>query len=132
MKELVNLVQHVSGAGSRLGLCCLILAVEDRLQQFQIPIAEEAPDETVSGASRIVEAVVGDAFGDRPRGARQFRQYPAVDGETRILGLERRIALDAVHLRKAGCIPKLGAEITVTGDPRRIELNVTPLGRPDR
>ncbi len=47
MQQLVDLFENVGDAGLRLRLGALVLAAEDRLQQFEIPVAELVPDEAV-------------------------------------------------------------------------------------
>ena len=51
------------GHGARLGGGFGIAAGEDRLDQLEIPVAEDVPDEMVDGARGFVEA-------DRPRAPR--------------------------------------------------------------
>ena len=56
------------------------LAVEHRLDQLEIPVAERAPDELVDGAGRLVELVGLDAGRDGRRRALDLAGDPAVDG----------------------------------------------------
>ena len=86
VQQLVDLVEHEGHRRLALGLGRLVVAHEDRLQQFEIPVAEQVPDEAVGSTGRLVETVRGDAVGDVARRARQFGQDPAVD---RQLGVVR-------------------------------------------
>ena len=61
VQQLEHLVEHPGGHGARLGLGRLVVAGEDRLDQLQIPVAEDVPDELVDGAGRLVELVGFDA-----------------------------------------------------------------------
>ena len=47
MQELEDFLQHPAGGGARLGLGRRIVAVQDRLGEFQIPVAEGVPGELV-------------------------------------------------------------------------------------
>jgi hypothetical protein len=51
MQQLVDLVQHIGRAGLALGLGGLVRAHEDRLEQFEIPVAELVPDEAIGCAA---------------------------------------------------------------------------------
>ncbi|MNW16979.1 hypothetical protein D3C71_2160130 [compost metagenome] len=44
--------------------CRFILAAEDRLQQFEVPVAELVPDEPIETASGLVEPEAFERFGD--------------------------------------------------------------------
>ena len=56
MQQLEDLIARPSRghAGFRLG--AFVCAVEERLDEFQIPVAVHIPDEMIGRAGRIVEA----------------------------------------------------------------------------
>ena len=56
MQQHERLVEHESGHGARLGRGFGLAAGEDRLDQLQIPVAIDVPDEMVDRARRLVEA----------------------------------------------------------------------------
>ncbi len=127
MQDLVDLIQAVSSGCLRFSLSKLIVAHEDWLEQFQIPIAELVPDKTICRACRFIEAIVRNAFRDSARRLGQFRQNPAIDSKLCIIRLEVWIKLHAVHLSKTCRIPKLRTEIAIASNTRRVELNIAAL-----
>ena len=56
---LIDFIQRLL---SRKSLLRRSLAVEDRLAQLQIPVAEFMPDKPVNGSGGIIEAVVVKAY----------------------------------------------------------------------
>ena len=85
MQQLVDLVEHEGRAACAFGLGRLVVAHEDRLQQFEIPVAELVPDEAVGAPAASLKRYAVDAVGDLARGARQFGQDPAVDRQLRVV-----------------------------------------------
>jgi hypothetical protein len=57
----------------------LVLALQQRLGELQIPVAEDAPDMGVDRARRVVEAVAGQRRVDRLAQPRGLADDPAVD-----------------------------------------------------
>ncbi len=128
MQELQALVEHPGGAGARLGLGLLVVAGEDRLDQLEIPVAEDAPDELVDGGGRLVELVGFDAGGHGAGGALGLPSDPAVQRVAHALGIEVALAHAFVHLGEARRVPELGGEVAVALDALRRELDVAALG----
>ena len=61
----------------------LIPAVEDRFDQFQIPVAEFMPDKLVNASGRLIEAVFIQALDNLIDGLIESRKDPAI-GERKI------------------------------------------------
>ena len=83
MQQLQRLVEHPGGHGARLGGGRLVAAGEDRLDQLEIPVAEDVPDELVDGAGRLVEAVGLERLGDGGERALALAGDPAVERHLR-------------------------------------------------
>ncbi len=68
MQQLHRLVEHEGGRRLRLGLGRGVRALQQRLGELEIPVAENVPDEAIGGIGRIVEAIGFDRrrhLGDR-------------------------------------------------------------------
>ena len=61
MQELGRLAQHEGRDGARLVLLRPVLALQDRLGELDVPVADDAPDEFVERVGRLVEAEVASA-----------------------------------------------------------------------
>ncbi|MNY82242.1 hypothetical protein D3C86_2242230 [compost metagenome] len=64
MQELVDLIENIGDTSLGFAFCRFILAAEDRLQQFEVPVAELVPDEAIETASGLVEPEAFERFGD--------------------------------------------------------------------
>ena len=69
MQQRIDLVEHESGGRARLVLVGAVRALQQRLGELQIPVAEDVPDEAIGGGRRVVEAIGVDRRADlaRPR-----------------------------------------------------------------
>ena len=121
VKEDHRLIQHPGhgGPGFR-GM----LSVEERFGEFHVPVADLAPDEFVERVGGEVEAELGQCLLHLGRRAGGLADDPAVGGGFRRgRGALGRVTLpDAVHLGKAAGVPELGAEIPVSRNALRVEL----------
>ena len=106
------------------------VALQDRLGELDIPVADDAPDELVERGGRLVQAEFGDRLVDRDVGARQLAQHPLVDRELRRAGIEALGQRRAVHLGKARGVPELGGEVARALDARRREAQAAGLRWP--
>ncbi len=79
MQQLERVIEHEGGHGAGLGLAGLVLAHEDRLDELQIPVAVDVPDEVIDGAGGLVEAEGLERLGDGGGRALGLAGDPAVD-----------------------------------------------------
>src|SRR5580704_260273 len=124
MQELQDFVARPSNHGTRLVLCSAVSASEDRLRQFEVPIAIDIPDETVHSGRRVIETIGGDRFGDFSRGLCGFMRDPPVQGFVRPARIEDFSRSAAIDLSKASRVPEFGSEIAVTLDALCRQLNI--------
>ena len=102
------------------------LALQHRLGELQVPVAELVPGEFVQRRGREVEAVLGERAVDlRERGG-EARDDPAIgDGEFRVAD---QIALarspSTVISTKRARVPQLVAEVAVAADAAEVEVDV--------
>ena len=104
-------------------------ALQHGLGEFEMPVAEHAPDEPVGRIGGVVEAIGLDRAGRFRRSRSGLAQDPAVE---RFAHARRIEALDpeaAVDLGEARGVPELGREVAVALDPRFAELDVPALRR---
>ena len=108
----------------------VVLAVEGRLDELQVPVAEFLPDETVEMARGIVEAVLVETLRHLGNRVVEPRPDPPV-GERVVLLLHGDgtfgVALE-VHHAQAGGIPDLVDEVLVALDPLLGHADVAALG----
>ena len=55
--SFTDLIEHEGGRRLRLGLGGFVRALQERLGQLQIPVAENVPDEAIGGIRRVVKAI---------------------------------------------------------------------------
>ena len=117
------LIQRPGIGRPRLGLCRRVFAVEDGLGEFQIPVAERVPDETIKRLCRIVEAEGFHRLVHRLARLGDLALYPAVEGKCH-LGRAIRMGHveDAPEVAITCRIPELRAEVAVALDPLHVEL----------
>ncbi len=108
-----------------------VAAVQDRLDEFEIPVAEHVPDEMVDRACGVIEAIGGEAGVDLGGGARGLADDPFVDRHLDGDRIELALADAFVHLAEARGVPQLGAEIAAGLDAIEPEADVAPLPRRD-
>ena len=100
---------------------------EDRLDQFQIPVAEAAPRELVDRVGRRVETQVCHCPVELFNRLLDFADDPLVGREPGFGCCQRARRADPVRLAETRRIPQLGREIAVTLDPLLIHLDVAAL-----
>ena len=127
MEQQQDLVHHPCSGGARLGLGSLVRAVEDRLDELEIPVAEHVPHELVEGARRLVELVFTERLANLRLGAGRLPRDPAVHRHARRQRIMVRVMRHAVHLGETCGVPQLGAEVAVTLDARLGQLDVATL-----
>ena len=122
-----DLVEHP--AGDDAGFVCRagILALQNGLDQFEIPVAEAVPCEVIDSVRGGIEAQVGQCLVERALGLDDLADDPAVDRQTGFWRSERIARADTVYFAEAGSIPQLGGEIAIAFDPLVIHLDVTAL-----
>jgi len=129
MQQLEDLVAHPGGHGARFVLGAAVGALQHRLGQFEIPVAEDVPYEAIGRARGFVELVGLDRLGDLAHGPAGLVRDPAVERFLRRRRVEARHGRAMVDFREAASVPQLGCEIAVAFDPLGGELDVAPLRR---
>ncbi len=127
VQQMQRTMQHPERGGARLGLRRFISAIQDRLDEFEIPVAVGAPDELVAGVRGVVEAELLEGGGDAARGFRKLRDDPAVDREPVRRGIEALRVAALVHLAEARRVPDFRREIAVALEPPLRHLHVAAL-----
>ncbi len=107
-------------------LAAFFAALQDRLDEFEIPVAEAAPDELVDRVRRPVEPVIGQREVDRLYRLHRFGDDPLVDREAGVRCLQRGRCADAVGLGEARRVPQLGREVAIALDRRSSILMSRP------
>ena len=79
MQELDDFFEHESSRGARLVLGRPVRALQQRLGEFEIPIAENVPDETIRGVGGIIETIALDRRRHLGNGLRGFADDPAIE-----------------------------------------------------
>jgi hypothetical protein len=124
-----DLIEHPAGDGLGLVIDRAPLGpspCEQRLDQFEIPVAELVPDEAVDGVGGLVEAQVGEALSSACDGRPTSADDPAVDRQRRGGRLDSWSSADAVRLAEARGIPQLGREVAIAFDARSSSLMSRP------
>ena len=127
LQQTAGFINHIGNGGLRFRFGRTILAQENRLGQFKIPIAHDIPDEAIGRIRRIIETIGLNRMGDLMRGPCQLTHRPAVQCEFHLMGIKSIHPLAAIHARKARGIPKLGGKIPVAFDALRRQLNIATL-----
>src|SRR5262245_54601345 len=105
MQKLEDLFTHKGGCRAGLDLVRPVVALQDGLCQFEIPIAKNIPDKFVDGVGRIVETVgfnclrhLGGYFGC-------FANDPAIERENCLTRIESRVmrASSIIQSRETYC-----------------------------
>ena len=73
MQQLQDFIERPGRGGAGLGFGRAVGPGQHRLDQFQIPVAIDVPDETVERVRRVVELVGLDRRRDLPPGFARFR-----------------------------------------------------------
>ncbi len=129
MQQLQDFIERPGRRSARFGFRGAIRPGQDRLDEFQIPVAIHIPDKTIERTGCIVELIGFDRRRDLPAGFRRLVRDPAIERLFGVMRIEFRTAHAAVHFGKARCVPELGAEIAIAFDPLRRQLDVATLRR---
>ena len=127
MQQLEDVVAHPGGHRPRLVLGRAIGALQYRLCQLEVPVAEDVPHEAIGRSRRLVEPVGLDRLGDLACGLLGLVRDPAVERLLHRLRVEARHGDAMVHLGEAAGVPELGREIPVALDALRRQLDVAAL-----
>ncbi len=128
VEQFQDLVDDPRHRGAGFDHRLLIVAGEDGLDEFEVPVAEDAPDEFIDGAGGFVELVGFEAGGHARGGALGFAGDPAVERVLDAAGIEVVLAHALVHFGEAGGVPELGREVAIAFDGLLGELDVATLG----
>ncbi len=129
MEQLQRPVEHEAGHGAGLGRRRCVAAGKDRLDQLEIPVAIDVPDEVIDGAGRLVEAEGLQGLGDGGKRPLALAGDPAVQRHLGGGRIEAGARHAFVHLGEARGVPQLGGEVAIALDAGRAELDVAPLRR---
>src|SRR5579863_6384117 len=64
MQKLENFIERPGRGGARLAPCCAVRTCEHRLDQLEIPVAVDVPDEAINRRGRFVEFISLDRRGN--------------------------------------------------------------------
>ena len=129
MQQLADLIEHEGDRRPRLVLGGAVGALQHRLCELEVPVAEDVPDEAVGRARRLVELVEHDALRDLVDRFRRLAEDPAVERLIDGARIEPGRMRAGIHLREARRVPDLGREVAVALDALDRELDVAPLRR---
>ncbi len=124
MQKLENFVERPGRHRARLVLGGAIGTGQQRLRQFDIPVAIDVPDEAIGRTGGLAEAVGLDRLRDLGGGLCRLVRDPAVERFLRGFRIEAFDARRAVEFDKARGVPQLGREIAVVLDVLRPEPDV--------
>ena len=128
MQQVKQLIQRPRRRRPSFGFRRFVVAFEDRLHEFQIPVAKRAPGEMIKGSRRVVEPISLQRPGHRRLGVADLADDPAVDRLPGGGGIEAVDGRAFVHLAEPRRVPELGDEIAVAFDPAFREADVAALG----
>src|SRR6516225_7209585 len=77
MQQLEDFVAHPGGHRTSLVLGAAVGALQHRLRQFEIPVAEDVPYEAIGCARSLVELIRLDRLGDLAHGLAGLVRDPA-------------------------------------------------------
>ncbi len=129
MEQAGDAVERPGDGRPRLVLGRAVLAVQHRLGELEIPVAEEVPDEAVEHRRGLVELVGLECRRGCRGGARRLGGDPAVERLLRTRRVEAGDAPAVIVLGEAGGVPELGGEVAVALDAAGGELDVAALRR---
>ena len=129
MQQLDDFVEDKGGRGAGLVLGRPVRALQERLGEFEIPVAKNIPDETIGGVGGVVETIGFDRRGDFGNGLGGLADDPAVERDLDSSRIERGLPHAAVHLGETRRVPEFRSEIAIAFDALRRELDVASLRR---
>ena len=129
MEQEKRAVEDEGGHGARLLGSRLVASGQDRLDQLEIPVAVDMPDEVIDGAGRLVEAEGFERFGHGGCRPLALAGDPAIDGKLGRAWREIASRPTAIDLRKPRRVPQLGGEVAVALHAAVAQLDVAPLRR---
>ena len=127
VQKFQDFVECPGGSRARFVLGSSVRTGEHRLDQFQIPITIDVPDEAVDRGGGLVELVGLKRCRDFPAGLCGLVCDPAVERLFGVARIEIGIARAAVDLGKTRGVPELGRKTSIAGDTLHIELDIAPL-----
>src|SRR5215207_1551145 len=98
MQHEKDLVEHPGGRGFGFGLRLLVVASQNRFDQFEIPVAENVPYEIIKGGCTLVVTMLLNRFGHYVACAREFAGDPTVDRQAHCNRIEIRNTQTPVYL----------------------------------
>src|SRR5260221_6729814 len=100
MQQMHDLAERPGHGRPRLGLGRFVRAGEDRLGEFDVPVAEGAPGELIERARRLVELELVDSRGDARGRVGERTCDPAIDREAGAfpVALPRPVAIGYLRL----------------------------------
>ena len=123
--SIQNPGQHVLGHPLPPGVLVLI---QGRLDQFDVPVAELVPEELVDGRSGLVEFIPVQRFPHRGNRPVDPAENPLIgQGQIRFSGGLLGVVSLEVGQGEPGRVPYLVGEVPVAGDPVLGEADVPPL-----
>ena len=89
MQQRVNLVEHIGDRRLRLGPRRTVLAaLQHRLGELQMPVAEDVPDEAIGGVGGVVEAIGFDRRATSPTALAVSPRIQRLSGSRTARGIE--------------------------------------------
>src|SRR5687768_2309922 len=105
MQKQKDLIEHPTGGRTCLRPRIITATCENWFYEFEIPIAENMPDEIICCGCRFVVTMLFNGFGNGVSGSRHFASDPAVDGYTQGYRIKIRGSHALIHLGKACRVP---------------------------
>ncbi len=124
-----DLIERPRRGAPRFRLRGFILAIEQWLDEFEIPIAIDIPNEFVERTSCLVKAPRFQFTRDIRRAFRGLADDPLVHELLWACWIELIPHRAFIHLRETRGVPELGAEIAIAFDALFAEFDVAPLRR---
>lgn len=114
----------------RTGFCFFgfVIAIQNRFNHFDIPVAERAPNKLINSVGSIGKAEVVQIFGQLGSRLLNFGDNPAVNRVFDFIFIKALRQLAPVHLAKTGGVPQFGGKIAITLNTGFRNIDITPLG----
>ena len=129
MEQQQNLIENPCGCRTGFNLGSFVITQQHRFDEFEIPIAEDVPDETIGRARRLVETIPFNLDREIGGDAGDFPDDPFVDVLRQCCGIKTFDAGTFVHFAEARSVPEFGAEVAIAFHAVRREFDVAALSR---